>query len=55
MLLALLWVVCLGSNSVLLGLSIVGTDFRGLLLTEGGLASSILGYQALYLVLLVYM
>jgi hypothetical protein len=29
---------------MLLGLFITGTDFRGLLLTKGGLVSSILGY-----------
>ena len=41
---ALLWVVYLGLNSVLLGLSIAKTDFKSLLLTKGSFINNILGY-----------
>jgi len=42
--LALLWVVYLGLSSVLLGLSVVRTNYRGYFLTKEGLVSGVLGY-----------
>jgi len=42
--LVLSWVVCLGLSFVLLGLFVVGIDYKGYLLTKESLANGVLGY-----------
>jgi len=42
--LVLFWVVYLGLSFVLLGLFIVGINYKGYLLTKEGLVNGVLGY-----------